>query len=88
MEMTITPEVERRLELRLREGRWKTASEVLETALDFLDHMDNLTVVSRDELNAKLEESFAAVERGETISGEEYEAEMDIWRAKVRANCQ
>jgi hypothetical protein len=39
-------------------------------------------MLSREELNAKLEESFAAVERGETISGEEYEAEMDAWRAR------
>jgi antitoxin ParD1/3/4 len=85
MGLTLTPEVEHRLELRLLEGRWKTASEVLETALDLLDDMDDLIVVSREELNAKLEESFAAVERGETISGEEYEAEMDAWRASLGA---
>jgi Arc/MetJ-type ribon-helix-helix transcriptional regulator len=85
MALTLTPEVEHRLELRLLEGRWKTASEVLETALDLLDDMDELIVVSREELNAKLEESFAAVERGETISGEEYEAEMDAWRTSLGA---
>jgi len=84
----LTPEVEHRLEVRLREGRWKTASEVVETALDLLDDIDDLIVVSPEELNAKLEESFAAVERGETISGKDLEAELDAWRAKVRANCQ
>jgi Arc/MetJ-type ribon-helix-helix transcriptional regulator len=85
MALTLTPAVEHRLEVRLREGRWKTASEVMETALDLLDDMDDLIVVSREELNAKLEESFAAVERGETISSEEYEAEMDAWRASLGA---
>jgi antitoxin ParD1/3/4 len=85
MELTLSPELEHRLELRLREGRWKTASEVLETALDILDDMDGHSVMSRDELNAKLEESFAAAERGDTISGEDLEAEMDAWRAKLSA---
>jgi antitoxin ParD1/3/4 len=85
MALTLTPEVEHRLEVRLREGRWKTASEVLETALDLLDDMDEWIVVNREELNAKLEESFAAVERGETISGEQHEAEMDAWRASLGA---
>jgi len=88
MALMLTPEVEHRLEVRLREGRWKTASEVVETALDLLDDIDDLIVVSPEELNAKLEESFAAVERGETISGKDLEAELDAWRAKVRANCQ
>jgi Arc/MetJ-type ribon-helix-helix transcriptional regulator len=85
MDMTLTPEIEHRLELRLREGRWKTASEVLETALDILDDMDGHSLMSRDELNAKLEESFAAAERGETISGKDLEAELDAWRANLGA---
>jgi Arc/MetJ-type ribon-helix-helix transcriptional regulator len=85
MELTLTPELEHRLELRLREGRWKTASEVLETALDILDDMDNFSVVSREELDAKLEESFAAAERGETISGKDLEVELDAWRANLGA---
>jgi Arc/MetJ-type ribon-helix-helix transcriptional regulator len=85
MALMLTPEIEHRLEVRLREGRWKTASEVLETALDLLDDMDDLIVVSREELNAKLEESFAAAERGETISGKDLEAELDVWRANLGA---
>jgi len=85
MELTLTPELEHRLELRLREGRWKTASEVLETALDILDDMDHLSVASRKDLNAKLEESFAAAERGDAISGKDLEAELDAWRANLSA---
>ena len=82
MEVTLTPEVEHRLELRLREGRWHSASEVLETALDILDDLEDVIVLSREELDSKIEESMAAVERGETFSEEEAKAHI----AKVRAS--
>jgi Arc/MetJ-type ribon-helix-helix transcriptional regulator len=80
MEMTLTPEVQERLERRLQDGRWRSASEVLETALDFLDDMDEEFVLSRDELDAKLERSMAAAARGETISAEQAQREI----AKLR----
>jgi predicted transcriptional regulator len=37
----------------------------------------------RDELNAKLDESVAAADRGDVISGEQLEAELDEWAQAV-----
>jgi Arc/MetJ-type ribon-helix-helix transcriptional regulator len=80
MEVTLTPELEQRLERRLSGGRWHTPSEVLETALDILDDMDEWIVMSREELDAKLEESLASAQRGETVSAEDAKAHL----AKLR----
>ncbi len=83
MEMTLTPEVERRLELRLREGRWKTASEVLETALDFLDGMDDVIVLDRKELDAKIQEGLDSADRGDLYTEEEVRAHLAAVRAQL-----
>jgi predicted transcriptional regulator len=83
MEMTLTPEVERRLELRLREGRWKTASEVLETALDFLDGMEDVIVLNRKELDAKIQEGLDSADRGELYTEEEVRAHLAEVRAQL-----
>jgi Arc/MetJ-type ribon-helix-helix transcriptional regulator len=81
MEMTLTPEVQERLDRRLQDGHWHSASEVLETALDFLDDMDEEFVLSREALDAKLERSMASAAGGETLSAEEAQHEI----AKLRA---
>ena len=83
MEMTLTPEVERRLEIRLREGRWKSASEVLETALDFLDGMEDVIVLNSKELDAKIQEGLDSADRGELYTEEEVRAHLAEVRARL-----
>ena len=81
----LTPELERRIDRERQRGGYTTAVEVLSEAMDALEDRKSDFIAFRAELNAKLDESFAAVERGEVISGEELEAELDQWAAAIRA---
>lgn len=83
MKLTLTPELESRLELRLREGRWKTASEVLETALDFLDGMEDVIVLNSEELDAKIQEGLDSADRGERYTGEQVRAHLAEVRSQL-----
>jgi Arc/MetJ-type ribon-helix-helix transcriptional regulator len=83
MTLTLTPELEERLERRLRGGRWHSPAEVLETALDMLDELEDVIVLSKDELDAKLEQSFADVKRGAVYNEEEARAYMANMRASL-----
>ena len=84
MELTITPEMERTIQREIELGRFSSPTEVVATALVRLREERDLVPMSRAELDVKLEESFAAADRGETISSEEFEAEMDRWRANIQ----
>lgn len=83
MDMTLTPEIEHRLELRLREGRWKSVSEVLETALDFLDGMEEVIVLNKEELEAKIQEGLDSADRGELYTEEQVRAYLAEVRAEL-----
>jgi Arc/MetJ-type ribon-helix-helix transcriptional regulator len=84
MELTITPEMERTIQHEIERGPFSSPTEVVATALIRLREERDFVPMSRAELDAKLEASIAAADRGETISSEEFEAEMDRWRASIQ----
>jgi Arc/MetJ-type ribon-helix-helix transcriptional regulator len=84
MELTITPEMERTIQREIELGQFSSPTEVVATALIRLREERDFVPMQRAELDAKLEASFAAADRGETISSEEFEAEMDRWRASIQ----
>jgi hypothetical protein len=82
MTLTLKPELDARIQQKLNEG-YETVDQLIESALDRLDEA-NCGLTLR-EIQQKIDEGWEAVERGDTISGEELEAELDEWRAKVNA---
>jgi Arc/MetJ-type ribon-helix-helix transcriptional regulator len=84
MELMLTPEMERTIQREIELGDFSSPTEVVATALIRLREERDFVTMKRAELDAKLEESFAAAARGETISAEEFEAEMDRWRASIQ----
>jgi putative addiction module CopG family antidote len=83
MALTLSPEVEHRLEIRVQEGRWKSASDVVGTALDLLDDLDDLIVVTREDLQAKIQDGLDSVDRGELYTSEEVRAHLAEVRARL-----
>jgi predicted transcriptional regulator len=83
MELTLTPESEERLQRRLSEGRWKSPAEVMETALDILDDLDDVIVRNREELDAKIQEGLDSADRGELYTEEEVRAHLAEVRAQL-----
>jgi antitoxin ParD1/3/4 len=67
MSLVLSPELEEAVEARLESGRYRSAEEVLREALRLL---------ALKEFQARLDESIAQAERGETVDGEEFMARM------------
>jgi predicted transcriptional regulator len=84
MELTLTPESEERLQRRLSEGRWKSPAEVMETALDILDDLDDVIVRNREELEAAIQVGIESAENERLYTAEEVRMHL----AEVRAQSQ
>lgn len=67
MSLVLSPELEEAVEARLESGRYQSAEEVLREALRLLAIKD---------LQTKLDESLAQIDRGEFINGDEFEAKL------------
>jgi antitoxin ParD1/3/4 len=85
MALMLRPELEGRIQRKLESGDYETVEHLIESALDRLDDDHALGGMTLVEVQSKIEEGWAAAERGDTISGEDFEAEMDAWRARVSA---
>ncbi len=84
MPITLRPEHERLITEVLRSGDYKTPDEVIERALELLRERDTWLAESR----AKIEEGYAAAQRGELIESKQVRAQMEEkkrgWLAKKR----
>lgn len=72
MTITLRPEHEKLIEEVLRTGSFHDANEVVERALQLLHEHEKWLVDNR----AKIEEGYAAAERGELIDGDEVRAQL------------
>ncbi len=85
MALMLKPELEGRIQRKLESGGYDTVDQLIESVLDRLDDDEAISGMTMAEIQSKIEEGWAAAERGDTISGEDFEAEMDAWRARVHA---
>ena len=81
----VKPELEGRIQQKVQSGDYETVDELIESVLDRSDDDQAIGGMALAEVQDKIEEGWAAAERGDTISGEDWEAEMDAWRARVDA---
>jgi antitoxin ParD1/3/4 len=69
MNVSLTPELEKLVDDRVKSGRYTSASEVIREALRLLERFDHAQQHALVELNQKIDEGLAQAERGEVISG-------------------
>jgi Arc/MetJ-type ribon-helix-helix transcriptional regulator len=81
MSLTLDPATEQRIQRQLDRGAYTAPTDVINHALDLLEAEDDWLLHNRDAINASLDESFAAKERGESYSPEEAEAILAERRA-------
>ena len=95
MNVSLTPELEAMIEKRVKKGLHQTASEVVREGLRFFfkheadfDRLQKLRFVtgSREDLEEKLLEGIAQLDRGEGIPADKVIAELKTLRAKPRPN--
>lgn len=71
MNVSLTPELEKLVQEKVRSGRYTSASEVVREALRLLEKQDQLRALRLDEVRKKIAEGLKSLDRGEGIDGGE-----------------
>jgi len=84
MSITLQPEQERLIAEALRSGAYQNPEEVIQRALELLHDRDAWLAENR----AKIDEGYAAAQRGELIDPDQVRGQMEgkkrAWRAEQR----
>jgi antitoxin ParD1/3/4 len=72
LNISLTPDLSRFGESRLRSGKYQTASEVVREALRLLEGRDRAPVASVEQLKREIEVGLAQLRRGEGVDGEDF----------------
>ena len=76
MDVQLTPELEEIVERRLKSGGYKSANEVVEQALRLLQQVDEERAIYTAELQSRIDEGLASLDRGEGVDGEQFMQKM------------
>ena len=72
LNVSLTPELEKFVQNRVKSGRYQTASEVVREALRLLEFAERDREEALQALKLKLRRGMEQAERGEVVDGEEY----------------
>ncbi len=81
MDISLSPEVQRRIERTLGEGRYGSANELVLKALDALEAGDSLEQTQR--FDAEIREAFREIDRGEYTDYSQKELSRVFERART-----
>jgi len=85
MDIHLRPELEELIRRDLQTGAYQTIDEFVERAISLLHEQEAWVAENRAEIAAKIEEGFAAAQRGEVIPDHEVRARMEehkrVWLA-------
>lgn len=82
MNVSLTPELEKMVDEKVKTGRYTSASEVIREALRLFSDYEEARQRGIAELNRKIEEGLAQADRGEVITGEESRRRTRAVRSK------
>ena len=82
MAFTLHPATEQRIQRELDRGVYSNPDELLTHALDLVAEREDWLLRNKEAINERLDESFAAAERGESHSPEEAQAILTKRRAE------
>jgi len=71
MNVSLTPELEKLVEEKVRTGRYHSASEVIREGLRLLEEQDQLRELRLVEVRKKIQQGLDELDRGEGVTGEE-----------------
>jgi antitoxin ParD1/3/4 len=88
MTIHLTPELEQLIQKDVERRPCQTLDEFVERAVQMLHKQEDWLSANKAEISAKVEEGFAAAQRGELIDGDQVRTEMEekkrTWRAEQR----
>ena len=83
MDLTLTPELEQRIQQQLESGRFHSAVELVSTALDAIESFPLPMGMQQADFQRLLEEGCDAADRGDTISTEDAKKRLADVRARL-----
>ncbi|MDP9115194.1 MAG: type II toxin-antitoxin system ParD family antitoxin, partial [Acidobacteriota bacterium] len=86
MNVSLTPELEKLVQAKVRTGRYNSASEVVREALRLLEQQDSLRAIHLKELCSRIDEGLTSLDRGQGTDGEKFMQGMlhDLASRKAR----
>ena len=84
MNVSLTPELEKYVSDKVASGRYTSASEVVREALRLLEREETSRKEQLDEFNRELQRRIDSVARGEYVTAEEFEREIEEWSTDRR----
>ena len=77
MNVHLTTDLEQFVQLKVKSGRYNSASEVLRDALHLLSERDNVMELRKQELRKKIAQGLESLGRGESVDGDEFFAQLE-----------
>lgn len=83
MELSLTPELERRIQQQVESGRFASAEQLISKAVDVFESWPVPEGMDQTEFERLIEEGCAEADRGETVSAEEAREHLARLRASL-----
>lgn len=77
MNVSLTPELENLVHVKVASGRYTSASEVIREALRLMEQRDNVQELHREQIRRKIAAGAASLRAGEGADGEDVFARID-----------
>ena len=84
MNVNLTPELNKLVQDKVKSGRYNSASEVVREALRLLEDHDKARAAQLAEFRGEIDRRLASLDRGESIGGEEFFAELEREESALR----
>ena len=83
MNVSLTPDLERLVDLKVQTGRYGSASDVVQAALLLMDERDQVQALHQDGIREKIAAGVASLRAGKGIDGDAFMAAMDAELAEL-----
>ena len=83
MNVSLTPDLERLVDLKVQTGRYGSASDVVQAALRLMDERDRVQALHQDEIREKIAAGVASLRAGKGVDGDAFMASMDAALAEL-----
>jgi antitoxin ParD1/3/4 len=83
MNVSLTPELERLIHLKVQTGRYTSASEVVREALRLMEARDQMQALHKNEIRKQIAAGVASLRSGKSVDGDAFMAAMDAELAEL-----
>jgi antitoxin ParD1/3/4 len=83
LNVSLTPELEQLVHLKVQTGRYTSASEVVREALRLMEERDQVQALNKDAIRNKIAAGMASLRAGKGADGDAFLASMDTELAEL-----